>query len=98
MVGEGQEEVDKCLMIKEKCPKLKRMIWDDPKGMRGYDDPILISLKEVMKLGKGAGKKGAGPLRGDDHRRGKETMSASSSILPEQPPFPKGPSSPTTIC
>ncbi|OGP65555.1 MAG: long-chain fatty acid--CoA ligase [Deltaproteobacteria bacterium RBG_13_53_10] len=51
MVGEGQEEVDKCLLIKDKCPKLKKMVWDDPKGMRGYDDPILISIKEVMKMG-----------------------------------------------
>ncbi len=51
MVGEGQEEVDKCLRIKEKCPKMKKMIWDDPKGMRGYDDPLLIGLKEVMKMG-----------------------------------------------
>ena len=52
IVGEGQEEVDKFLSIKEKCPKVKRMIWDDPKGMRTYDDPSLISLKEVMKIGK----------------------------------------------
>jgi long-chain acyl-CoA synthetase len=51
MVGEGQEEVDKCLLIKERCPKLKKMIWDEPKGMRNYTDPILISLKEVMELG-----------------------------------------------
>ncbi len=51
MVGEGQEEVDKCLMIKDKCPKLKKMLWDDPKGLRDYSDPILISLKEVMKMG-----------------------------------------------
>jgi long-chain acyl-CoA synthetase len=51
MVGEGQEEADKCLWIKEKCPKMKKMIWDDPKGMRGYDDPLLISLQEVMKIG-----------------------------------------------
>ncbi len=51
MVGEGQEEVDKCLTIKSKCPKLKKMLWDDPKGMRGYQDPILISLKEVMRMG-----------------------------------------------
>jgi len=51
MVGEGQEEADKCLLIKEKCPKLAKMLWDDPKGMRGYDDPILISLKEVMRAG-----------------------------------------------
>ena len=32
IVGEGQEEVDKFLSIKEKCPKVKRMIWDDPEG------------------------------------------------------------------
>jgi len=61
MVGEGQEEVDKCLRIKEKCPKLKRMIWDDPKGMRNYyDDPILISIQEVMRLGEEQEKKEPG--------------------------------------
>jgi len=51
LVGEGQEEVDKGLTIKDQCPKLKKLIWDDPKGMRPYQDPILISLKEVMKQG-----------------------------------------------
>jgi long-chain acyl-CoA synthetase len=60
MLGEGQEEVDKCLMIKDKCPKLKKMIWDDPKGMRDYDDPILISIKEVMKMGEEIDKKEPG--------------------------------------
>lgn len=60
MVGEGQEEVDKYLLIKDKCPKLKKMIWDDPKGMRGYDDPHLISLKEVMRMGDELDKKDPG--------------------------------------
>lgn len=60
MVGEGQEEVDKYLMIKDKCPKLIKMIWDDPKGMRSYDDPTLISLKEVMRIGKQLDKKEPG--------------------------------------
>jgi long-chain acyl-CoA synthetase len=57
MVGEGQEEVDKCLLIKERCPKLKKVIWDDPKGMRDYADPLLISLKEVMERGQALEKK-----------------------------------------
>jgi len=52
MVGEGQEEVDKCLLIKDKCPRLKKMIWDDSKGMRDYDDPILISIQRLMEIGK----------------------------------------------
>jgi long-chain acyl-CoA synthetase len=60
MVGEGQEEVDKYLMIKEKCPKLKRMLWDDPKGMRGYDDPSLISIKELVRIGEEVDKKEPG--------------------------------------
>ena len=50
-VAEGQEEVDKALAIRDQCPKLKKIIWDDPKGMRHYDDPMLISLEEVMRLG-----------------------------------------------
>ena len=51
IVGEGQEEVDKSLNIKDKCPKLMKVIWDDPKGMRDYDDPILANLEEIMKIG-----------------------------------------------
>ncbi len=49
--GEGQEEVDKALSIYDECPKLKKIIWDDPKGMRHYDQDCLISLKEVQELG-----------------------------------------------
>ena len=60
MVGEGQEEVDKCLRIKDKCPKLKRMIWDDPKGMRDYEDSILTSIQEVMRRGEELEKKEPG--------------------------------------
>jgi long-chain acyl-CoA synthetase len=60
MVGEGQEEVDKCLMIKDKCPRLEKMIWDNPKGMREYDDPILISIKTLMEIGQKMNKKDPG--------------------------------------
>jgi long-chain acyl-CoA synthetase len=51
-IAEGQEEVDKGLAIKDQCPKLEKIIWDDPKGLRHYDDPMMISLKEVMLLGR----------------------------------------------
>ncbi len=52
LFGEGQEEVDKALSIYKDCPKLKKIIWDDPKGMRNYHQDCLISLTEVMELGK----------------------------------------------
>jgi long-chain acyl-CoA synthetase len=50
--GEGQEEVDKAISIYNECPKLQKIIWDDPKGMRNYDEDYLISLKEVEQLGR----------------------------------------------
>jgi len=52
MFGEGQEEVDKAISIFNDCPKLEKIIWDDPKGMRNYDEPYLISLKEVQRCGR----------------------------------------------
>jgi len=51
LFGEGQEEVDKAISIFNECPKLQKIIWDDPKGMRNYDEDYLISLKEVQQLG-----------------------------------------------
>jgi len=50
--GEGQEEVDKALSILKDCPKLKKIIWDDPKGLRHYTQDCLISLRDVQALGR----------------------------------------------
>ena len=47
-----QEQTDKFLEIKDELPLLKKVIYWDPKGLRNYDDPILISFDEVSKLGK----------------------------------------------
>ncbi len=58
--GEGQEEVDKTLAIAGQCPKLKKIIWDDPKGLRNYKQDMLISLKEVQNLGRELEKKDPG--------------------------------------
>ncbi len=51
-MAEGQEEVDKALAIRDKCPKIQKIIWDDPKGLRHYDDPMLMNLKELMRVGR----------------------------------------------
>ncbi len=51
LVGEGQEEVDKGLAVRHSCPKLRKIIWEDPKGMRRYDDAMLVSLTDVRKMG-----------------------------------------------
>jgi len=59
-VGETQEEVDKALAIKNDCPKLEKIIWDDPKGMRNYQQDLLISLKKVQEVGQWMDKKEPG--------------------------------------
>lgn len=52
VVAEDQEQVDKMLEIRGTLPLVEKVIWWDPKGMRGYDDPSLTSYEQVMKLGK----------------------------------------------
>ena len=47
-----QEQTDKFLEIKDELPLLKRIIYWDPKGLRNYDDPALISFNEVIELGR----------------------------------------------
>ncbi len=47
-----QEQTDKFLEIKSELPLLKKVIYWDPKGLRNYDDPILISFDEVLELGR----------------------------------------------
>jgi long-chain acyl-CoA synthetase len=50
--AEDQEQVDKLLEIKDQTPNVQKVIYWDPKGMRKYDDPILISFEYLEKLGK----------------------------------------------
>ena len=46
-----QEQTDKFLEIKHELPALKKIIYWDPKGLKNYDDPLLISFNDVLKLG-----------------------------------------------
>ena len=57
---EDQEQADKVLEIKRRCPKLERVLVDDRKGMRSYDDPLLISFKEAQRLGEEMNRKDPG--------------------------------------
>lgn len=52
VLAEDQEQVDKVLEIKDRLPKLCKVIYDDPKGMRHYDDPLLISFVELQEQGR----------------------------------------------
>jgi long-chain acyl-CoA synthetase len=52
VVAHDQEQVDKLLEIKGGLPRLKKVLYWDPKGLWSYEDPILMSLKDVMDLGR----------------------------------------------
>ncbi len=51
-VVHDQEQVDKFLEIKTEIPKIKNIIYWDPKGLWSYRDPLLLSFDEVVELGK----------------------------------------------
>src|SRR3990167_7906633 len=36
---EDQEQVDKMLEIRDRCPDLTHLVFDDPRGLRNYDQP-----------------------------------------------------------
>jgi len=54
VVVKDQEQADKVLAVKEELPMLKRMVVIDMKGLRGYDDPLIIGYREVEELGRDA--------------------------------------------
>ena len=40
--AEDQEQVDKLLEIREKCPQLAHIFFDDPRGLRNYDSAASV--------------------------------------------------------
>jgi long-chain acyl-CoA synthetase len=53
-IVEDQEQVDKMLEIREQCPQLERIWFDDPRGLRKYDEPGLASLDALAETGAAA--------------------------------------------
>ena len=50
--AENQEQVDKLLEIRDRCPQLSHVYFDDPRGLRKYDEPGLTSLDDLLGAGK----------------------------------------------
>jgi long-chain acyl-CoA synthetase len=51
-VVEDQEQVDKLLEVKERCPRLERIVYDDPRGLRHYDPSLLRGYADVQAAGR----------------------------------------------
>ncbi|QHE75110.1 AMP-dependent synthetase/ligase [Hydrogenophaga sp. PBL-H3] len=50
-VVEDQEQVDKMLEIRDQCPQLSNIYYDDPRGLRNYDQPGLGGVEELIAAG-----------------------------------------------
>jgi len=50
-VAENQEQVDKLLEIKDRCPNLEFIIYCDPRGIRDYSQEFLIDFDSLQKDG-----------------------------------------------
>ncbi len=50
-VVEDQEQVDKVLHVKARCPRLEYVVYDDPRGLRNYPEPFLLGLGRLQELG-----------------------------------------------
>ncbi len=51
-IVEDQEQVDKLLEIRSRCPKLEHIIFDDPRGLRHYTQDFLHDFGGIQALGR----------------------------------------------
>ena len=50
--AEDEEQVDKLLTLADRVPMLRHIIYSDPRGMRKYDDPRLMSADALATMGR----------------------------------------------
>jgi long-chain acyl-CoA synthetase len=89
LVAEDQEQVDKILELQEGLSKLKHIIYDNPKGMRHYDDPRLLSVTAVQEKGRAFEQTHPGYLEGQV-QEGSESDVALMSYTSGTTGLPKG--------
>ena len=51
-VVQDQEQVDKIIAVSERLPHLRRVIYDEPRGLKDYDHSRLIAFEDVQGVGR----------------------------------------------
>ena len=51
VLAEDQEQVDKLLELRERCPSIEHIVYDDPRGLAAYPDAGLISWQALVARG-----------------------------------------------
>ena len=52
LIAEDQEQVDKALEVEHECPDLEWIVYLEPRGVRGYDHPKLMSWETFLERGR----------------------------------------------
>ena len=52
VIAGDQEQVDKIIEVKDLLPSVEKVIYIDPKGMRNYRHPYLLSFEKLKSMGK----------------------------------------------
>ncbi|MFC6282369.1 MULTISPECIES: AMP-dependent synthetase/ligase [Polaromonas] len=73
---EDQEQVDKLLEIRDRCPDLSNIVFDDPRGLRNYNEPGLVSLDQLIAAGKAFALSQPGWFRAEVEKAGPDDVAA----------------------
>ena len=74
--AEDQEQVDKLLEIRPQCPQLTNIYFDDPRGLRKYDELGLASLETLLDSGKAFATKHSGFFKAEVEKAQPEDVAA----------------------
>jgi len=51
-IVEDQEQVDKMLEVSDRCPDLSFIVYDDPRGLRNYQEDQLLAFEGLLERGR----------------------------------------------
>ena len=50
--AEDEEQIDKLLSLGDRVPSIRHIVYSDPRGMRKYDDPRLMTADKLTEMGR----------------------------------------------
>jgi long-chain acyl-CoA synthetase len=55
LIAEDEEQLDKALAVRERLPRLRRIVVIDTRNVQALDDPTVMTFEELERLGEAAG-------------------------------------------
>jgi len=52
LFAEDEEQIDKLLSLGDRVPSIRHIVYSDPRGMRKYDDPRLMTAEKLVEMGR----------------------------------------------